>query len=189
MGRPGAGVSAFNQPVAGGWVRTCLRTVSQPSGSAHAHRLPSEPCTCPPPPHHLPVELCTSPLPPQPAAGSGSNGQLGSNSTSSSVPLAVTGGRTYSAISAGELNTCALRPDGTAYCWGAHRAWGMGCLRCLPSPAVASGGASAPCVQSCMRRCPQRHCVQSCTRRADAERQATSPTEPSAPGPTTLRSN
>ena len=128
VGRPGAGVSALDQPVAGRWVRTCLRTVSQPSSLAHA--------LC------LPVELCTSPSPP--AAGSGTNGQLGSMATSSSVPLAVMGGSTYSAISAGELHTCALRPDGTAYCWGAHRAWGMGCLRCLPSPAVASGGASAP---------------------------------------------
>ena len=56
--------------------------------------------------------------------GSGSNGQLGNNSTTnSSIPVAVntTGvlaGKTIKQISAGSFHTCAIASDDKAYCWG-----------------------------------------------------------------------
>ena len=56
--------------------------------------------------------------------GSGSNGQLGNNSTTnSSIPVAVntTGvlaGKTIKQISAGSFHTCAIASDNKAYCWG-----------------------------------------------------------------------
>src|SRR5438876_940347 len=36
----------------------------------------------------------------------------------SAAPVSVTGGLTFATISAGSRHTCALAPDGTAYCWG-----------------------------------------------------------------------
>ncbi len=54
--------------------------------------------------------------------GSDFNGQLGDGDTSQRkdkfVPVAVAGGRTYSAISAGWAHTCALDSGGKAWCWG-----------------------------------------------------------------------
>ena len=69
-------------------------------------------------------------------------------------PVAVTGGHTFAAISAGIWHTCALTPSGSAYCWGGD--WrgqlgaGGGLNRCNPgddggalcshSPIAVSGG-------------------------------------------------
>ena len=49
-------------------------------------------------------------------------GQLGSGSSQnpSGVPLAVSGGLTFTAITAGAGHTCAISSSGTAYCWGAN---------------------------------------------------------------------
>jgi len=49
-------------------------------------------------------------------------GQLGSGSSQnpSGVPLAVSGGLTFTAITAGAGHTCAIASSGTVYCWGAN---------------------------------------------------------------------
>jgi hypothetical protein len=64
--------------------------------------------------------------------GADDAGQLGTDSTlptcfgypCSDTPVRVVGGRTFTAISAGGKHTCALAPDGTAYCWG-DNSWGQ----------------------------------------------------------------
>ncbi len=46
-------------------------------------------------------------------------GQLGSGTTTSTTsPVAVTGGHTFTQIAAGQYHTCALDTSGSAYCWG-----------------------------------------------------------------------
>jgi alpha-tubulin suppressor-like RCC1 family protein len=48
-------------------------------------------------------------------------GELGNGSTvSSAVPVAVTGGLTFTALSASGAHTCGLAMDGAAYCWGSN---------------------------------------------------------------------
>ena len=51
--------------------------------------------------------------------GDGTSG-VDANDTSADrlVPVAVSGGRTYTALAAGFEHTCGLATDGTAYCWG-----------------------------------------------------------------------
>ena len=59
--------------------------------------------------------------------GSNSYGQLGNGFTSSStVPVAVADGLTFSALSASGVHTCGLTTDGVAYCWGDNRAGQLG---------------------------------------------------------------
>ena len=55
-------------------------------------------------------------------AGTGSNGRLGNGaSTSQSSPVAVSGGRIYSVIAAGQDHSCAVETStNKAYCWGAQ---------------------------------------------------------------------
>jgi len=72
-------------------------------------------------------------------------GQLGNNSLvdHSSVPVPVAGGLTFSAMQAGGYHTCALKGDGTAYCWG--RDWdgelGTGVtIDSVPTPTLVNGG-------------------------------------------------
>ena len=49
--------------------------------------------------------------------GFNGQGQLG-DGTNRLVPVAVSGGRTYTALVAGGQHTCGLVSGGTAYCWG-----------------------------------------------------------------------
>lgn len=52
-------------------------------------------------------------------AGEGVGGALGSGqAASSTVPIAVAGGKTFKAIAAGDGFTCALATDGGGWCWG-----------------------------------------------------------------------
>ena len=52
-------------------------------------------------------------------AGSNRSGQLGDGSTTDrAVPVAVSGGGTWSAVSAGFVHTCGLKTSGALLCWG-----------------------------------------------------------------------
>jgi len=54
-------------------------------------------------------------------------GQLGSGDTvSRTSPTPVTGGLTFTAISAGGFHTCGLTLDGAAYCWGSNSGYYTG---------------------------------------------------------------
>jgi hypothetical protein len=68
-------------------------------------------------------------------AGSNENGQLGDGSTTdSAVPVAVSGGGTWLAVSAGNKYgssyTCGLKTGGALFCWGVLRG-GEGVLLCM----------------------------------------------------------
>ncbi len=53
------------------------------------------------------------------AGGSNENGRLGDGSTKDSKkPVAVAGGGTWLAVSAGSGHTCGLKTDGALLCWG-----------------------------------------------------------------------
>jgi hypothetical protein len=73
-------------------------------------------------------------------AGWGKDGQLGIGGTAdSNVPVAVAGGRTFAAISAGSAHTCGVDSMGGAWCWGE---W-LACANTPPVPASASLHTSA----------------------------------------------
>lgn len=74
--------------------------------------------------------------------GLNTSGQLGNDSVgrASAVPRPVAGGHTFWGISAADDHTCALTPDGAAWCWG-----GSGIGNATPSdsssvPVPVSGG-------------------------------------------------
>ena len=51
--------------------------------------------------------------------GLNDDGQLGNGTTtSSSTPVAVSGGHVFRQITAGHFGTCALEPNGSGWCWG-----------------------------------------------------------------------
>ena len=50
--------------------------------------------------------------------GDGTSGVNWGNSANRLVPVAVSGGRTYTALVVGQVHTCGLATGGTAYCWG-----------------------------------------------------------------------
>jgi alpha-tubulin suppressor-like RCC1 family protein len=53
--------------------------------------------------------------------GANDDGQLGNGElTQSPVPVAVSGGYTFSEISAGDGHGCAVTDGGDAYCWGSN---------------------------------------------------------------------
>ena len=59
--------------------------------------------------------------------GSNNSGQLGDGSTTArAVPVAVTGGLTFSALSASLDHTCGLTTNGAAYCWGSNASGQLG---------------------------------------------------------------
>jgi len=85
--------------------------------------------------------------------GDNSEGQLGAtttercskleNSPCSPMPLAVSGGLIFTAISAGFQHTCALTPTGAAYCWGRNDVGQLGrgdTLPSTPTPTTVAGG-------------------------------------------------
>ncbi|HWJ21251.1 MAG TPA: Ig-like domain-containing protein [Gemmatimonadaceae bacterium] len=82
--------------------------------------------------------------------GAGESGQLGvsfgaicpSSGCTSTTPVAVSGGLTFSTIQAGLGFTCALTADGSAYCWGMNDVGqlGDGTATSRATPAAVSGG-------------------------------------------------
>jgi alpha-tubulin suppressor-like RCC1 family protein len=59
--------------------------------------------------------------------GTNDDGQLGNGtSVSSAAPVAVSGGRTFARVEAGDSTTCAVTPAGEGYCWGAGGAGQLG---------------------------------------------------------------
>jgi len=76
--------------------------------------------------------------------GNNDFGKLGADSTGLSVrtPVPVTGGRTYTAIAAGDYHTCAIAVGGAAYCWGANDfgALGTGDSAFHATPTAVAGG-------------------------------------------------
>jgi uncharacterized protein YjdB len=72
-------------------------------------------------------------------------GQLGNGTTiSSATPVAVSGGLTFTSISAGGNQTCAGTANGTVYCWGGNTSGELGNGTFTPSavPVAVSGGLS-----------------------------------------------
>lgn len=71
------------------------------------------------------------------------SGQLGTGSTAgSAVPVSVSGGLTFSALTAGNSFNCALDPVGSAYCWGGNNygQLGDGSTINRPAPVPVTGG-------------------------------------------------
>ena len=60
--------------------------------------------------------------PSQTCVVSGGSGQV----TDAGTTIMVTCATTYSMVSAGGLHTCALRPDGTLWCWGGNSSGELG---------------------------------------------------------------
>ena len=53
--------------------------------------------------------------------------ELGDGSTTnSSIPVAVSGGLTFSALTLGGVHTCGLISGGAAYCWGDNSSGQLG---------------------------------------------------------------
>jgi alpha-tubulin suppressor-like RCC1 family protein len=68
-------------------------------------------------------------------------GSLGDGTTTSrSAPARVTGGLTFTSLTAGALHTCGLTAAGGAYCWGAAGTIGDGALVDRAVPTSVTGG-------------------------------------------------
>src|SRR3989442_1054229 len=56
--------------------------------------------------------------------GFGGDGQFGNGSTTDSadspIPVAVSGGLSFTALAGGDGHTCGLTTSGAAYCWGSN---------------------------------------------------------------------
>src|SRR5436309_2657225 len=78
--------------------------------------------------------------------GDNSKGQVGSDPIGSLIliPVAVSGGRTFSALAAGWTHNCGLTSAGAAYCWGynAYGQLGNGSTTNTLTPVAVSGGLS-----------------------------------------------
>jgi len=68
--------------------------------------------------------------------------QLGNGAVSSDVPspAAVAGNQSFVAVAVGTTHSCAMSPDGAAYCWGAPDVVGDGSGITQPSPVPIAGG-------------------------------------------------
>ena len=63
------------------------------------------------------------------AWGTNDYGQLGDGTAQQRlVPATVSGGMTFTAVTAGNAHTCALTSIGAAYCWGFNLYGGLGDL-------------------------------------------------------------
>src|SRR5438034_445795 len=78
--------------------------------------------------------------------GDNSKGQVGSDPIGSLIliPVAVSGGRTFSALAAGWTHNCGLTSAGAAYCWGDNSTGqlGNGSTSNSSTPVAVSGGLS-----------------------------------------------
>jgi hypothetical protein len=87
--------------------------------------------------------------------GDNSSGELGTGTTTgpqqcvykafyscSYIPVAVAGGLTFKAVSAGSYHTCGVTTDGAAYCWGDNSYGELGTGTTTPSstPVAVAGG-------------------------------------------------
>jgi alpha-tubulin suppressor-like RCC1 family protein len=68
--------------------------------------------------------------------------ELGNGISNSSVPVPVSGGLTFTMLSAGNRHNCALTAAGVAYCWGDNSsgALGNGTNLTTSIPVAVSGG-------------------------------------------------
>ncbi|HEY2848937.1 MAG TPA: Ig-like domain-containing protein, partial [Gemmatimonadaceae bacterium] len=74
--------------------------------------------------------------------GDNLSGELGDGTTAHrATPVAVTGGQTFTSISAGEDHTCGLTAAGVAWCWGNNQSGQLGNGQTVnsPSPVAVSG--------------------------------------------------
>jgi alpha-tubulin suppressor-like RCC1 family protein/uncharacterized protein YjdB len=75
--------------------------------------------------------------------GANDKGQLGAVTPGrqlSADAVTVAGGRTFTALTAGDRHTCGLAADGTAWCWGDNGADQLGTGSSGPTPALVRGG-------------------------------------------------
>ncbi|HEY0706269.1 MAG TPA: hypothetical protein VGG33_05695, partial [Polyangia bacterium] len=74
--------------------------------------------------------------------GSNQSGQLGNTTVAmqTTVPVAVSGGLAFAAISGGERQTCALTGAGQAHCWGTGPELGVGNVARAMAPTAVMGG-------------------------------------------------
>jgi alpha-tubulin suppressor-like RCC1 family protein len=74
--------------------------------------------------------------------GDNGGGELGQDTTvlTSSVPILVAGGRTYSAITSGDFHSCAIAVGGAAYCWGTNTFGALGTGGGAGTPNAVAGG-------------------------------------------------
>ncbi|NBT26834.1 MAG: hypothetical protein EBT09_09835, partial [Actinobacteria bacterium] len=89
--------------------------------------------------------------------GTSGNGDVQNHSADRAVPVAVSGGRAYTALAAGDQHTCGLTNDWTAYCWG-QNIFGqlgdgtVGTIRLVPM-AVSGGQTYTALVASAYHTC------------------------------------
>src|SRR5207247_353952 len=78
--------------------------------------------------------------------GFGGDGQFGNGSTTDSadspIPVAVSGGLSFTALAGGDGHTCGLTTSGAAYCWGSNNDGQLGTGSTTESsmPVAVSGG-------------------------------------------------
>ena len=90
--------------------------------------------------------------------GQNSYGELGNGSrTSSSTPVAVSGGLTFRSIAAGGVHTCTLTTVGEAYCWGSNGRGQLGIERGTGPETCLYGSFSYDCSTVPIRVATARH--------------------------------
>lgn len=78
--------------------------------------------------------------------GTNGNGELGIGATTNAIssPVAVTGGLTFKAVTAGTSFTCGIASDDRAYCWGANQYGQLGNGTANDGPIVTPHTTPAP---------------------------------------------